>query len=162
MKQEHLIKRLESIVAPEFDQLKDNTIFRKNGNYHVFEKYVISKSTDGVFTVEKTLYDPRTFSSLRLALSWCIADKYGQMELATMLQHLDKEKDHMSSDVTARESILKKIQDPDRREVIRFKLDTKKASLRLVENRLTKCVNLAKYWQIQGFNSNETARTRRT
>jgi len=162
MKQENLIKRLESIVALEFNQLKDNTIFRENGNYHVFEKYVISKSVDGVFTVDKTLHNPRAFSSLRLALSWCIADKYGQMELATMLQHLDKEKSSMSSDVTVRESILKKIQDPDRREVIRFKLDTKKASLRLVENRLTKCVNLAKYWQIQGFNSNETARTRRT
>jgi len=84
------------------------------------------------------------------------------LDLSNCLQKLDQEKSAMSADVTVREAMLKQIQDPDRREIVRFKLSTKKANLRLVENRLTKCVNLAKYWQIQGFNSNETARTRRT
>jgi len=162
MKQDQLIQRLERIVEPELDQLKGNMIFQENGQYHVFEQYVISKNADGLYTVDKKRYNVRTFSSLRLALSWCIADKYGQLDLSNNLQKLDQEKSAMASDVTVREAMLKQIQDPDRREIVRFKLATKKANLRSVENRLTKCVNLAKYWQIQGFNSNETARTRRT
>jgi hypothetical protein len=57
---------------------------------------------------------------------------------------------------------MQQIQDPERRELVAVKIANKKTSLRFVENRLTKCINSAKYWQTKGFNCDETARPRRT
>ena len=57
---------------------------------------------------------------------------------------------------------LKGYRGDERKEVAHLKLITKKTTIDTVEKQLTKCVNLAKYWQIQGFNRDETARTRRT
>ena len=54
------------------------------------------------------------------------------------------------------------MQDPDQAEFTQLKITMKKNHLSRVEQQLTKCVNLAKYWQIQGFNRDETARTRPT
>ena len=103
MKQDQLIQRLERIVEPELDQLKENMIFQADGKYHVFEQYVIAKNINGSYAVDKKLHNSRTFSSLRLALSWCIADKYKQLDLSNCLQKLDQEKSAMSADVTVRE-----------------------------------------------------------
>ena len=162
MKQDKILSKLKNIVETDLDNLKGNTIFQADGKYHVFDKYTLTKLPDTTFLVSKKNYNDRIFSSMRSALSWCIADKYQQLELARSIQKLDTEKYVMNNDVNTRSGLLKDITDPDRREIIKFKLDHKKSSLKLVENRLTKCVNLAKYWQIQGFNLDETARTKRT
>jgi hypothetical protein len=42
-----------------------------------------------------------------------------------------------------------------------LKVEHRREQLARVSDQLTKCVNLAKYWQIRGFN-NETARTGRS
>jgi hypothetical protein len=82
--------------------------------------------------------------------------------LAYALQNLDQERLRIAADVFVRESLLKQIKDPERREITYIKITAKKQGLRAVENRLAKCVSLAKYYQIRGFNRDETARTRHT
>lgn len=162
MKQDLALKRLEKLAQEEFDRLKENLILWENGQYHLFDKYTIIKNTNSTFDVIKRYHDPKTFSSLRVALSWCIADKYQQTTLSYRLLNLDQEKLRMSNDVQVRQSLLKNITDPERSELVKLKISTKKHGLACVEQQLTKCVNLAKYWQIQGFNRDETARTRPT
>ena len=160
MKHDVLLKRLEKIVEDDFKQIKENLILRDNDQYHLFDRYTIVKNSNGTFDVIKHLHDPKNFSALRVALSWCIADKYCQGQLAYRLLQLDREKLRMSNDLSVRQSLLKNITDSDLSEVIKLKISTKKHGLACVEQQLTKCVNLAKYWQIQGFNRDETARTR--
>jgi hypothetical protein len=162
MKQDQALRQLERLVEQDFELIKDNLIFCENNQYHVFNTYTITKNSSGTFDVIKHRYDPKAFSSLRIAFSWCIADKYQQINLAFRLINLDKEKLRMSNDIAVRQSLLKTISNIERKEVAHLKLITKKTSIDTVEKQLTKCVNLAKYWQIQGFNRDETARTRRT
>jgi hypothetical protein len=162
MKQDIAFKKLEKLAEEEFDRLKENLILWDKGQYHLFDKYIIVKNADGTFTVTKHLHDPKIFSSLRVALSWCIADKYRQTALSYRLLNLDREKLRMSNDVQIRQNLMKNISDSDRLDVVKLKISTKKHGLACVEQQLTKCVNLAKYWQIQGFNRNETARIRQT
>jgi hypothetical protein len=162
MKQDAVLTQLEKLIKEDFEQIKDNLIFCDNNQYHVFDTYTITKNSSGTFDVVKRRHDPKTFSSLRIAFSWCIADKYQQINLAFRLINLDKEKLRMSNDIAVRQSLLKTISNVERKEVAHLKLMTKKTTIDTVEKQLTKCVNLAKYWQIQGFNRNETARTRRT
>ncbi len=162
MKQDAILKQLEKLVEEDFDRIKENLIFLDKGQYHLFNQYIIVKNSNGTFDVLKYRHDPKNFSVLRVALSWCIADKYQQSQLAYRLLQLDQEKLRIFDDVQVRQGLLKTITDSERSELVKLKISTKKHSLATVEQQLTKCVNLAKYWQIQGFNRDETARTRQT
>ena len=162
MKQNTAIPQLEKLMQQEFDQIKDNLIFSADGLYHVFDSYTITPKNKESFEVARPRRDVKTFGSLRVALSWCIADKYRQLALAHSLQNLDQEKQRIYTDIVVRQAVSKRMQDPDQAEFTQLKITMKKNHLSRVEQQLTKCVNLAKYWQIQGFNRDETARIRPT
>ena len=161
-KQEQILQKLQQIVESDFDQLKSNVIIAQDNQYHVFDQYIIDKVPDKTYRVAKNRYVDKNFSTLPVALSWCIADKHQKTNLAYSIQKLDQERVRIAADVFVRETLLKNIKDPDRREITYIKITAKKQGLTAVENRLAKCVSLAKYYQIRGFNRDETARTRRT
>ena len=161
-KQEKILQKLQQILEPEYNQLKSNMIMAQDNQYHVFDQYTIEKSADNTYSVARHRYVNKIFSTLPVALSWCIADKHQNSQLAYAIQDLDRERLRISADVFVRESLLKQIKDPERKEITYIKITAKKQGLKAVENRLAKCVSLAKYYQIRGFNCDETARTRRT
>lgn len=160
-KKEWALKRLEQLVESEIECIKQHVIIDDGESYDVFGMYEISKTTTG-FQVSKKHAVGRNFSALNLALSWCIADKYNKNELANTLQRLDEEKIRVKDDLLTRQALLQTVKDPIRKEIIQVKISAKKHGLKLIENRLAKCVSLAKYCQIRGFNRDETARFRRT
>jgi hypothetical protein len=160
MKKSNNLDKLEKLVEPEMDQLKQNIIYCDDGKYHVFTQYTIDKQLNDTYLTCKQYQDPKTFSALRFAMSWCIADKYGKLDLAAAIVTLDQQRYTILNNVKVRQHLAKKIQDPVRKEIVELKIANKKNGLVQIENQLTKCVNLAKYWQIKGFNCDETARTR--
>jgi hypothetical protein len=160
MKKSNNLDKLQKLVEPEMDQLKQNIIYCDDGKYHVFTQYTIDKQLNDTYLTCKQHQDPKTFSALRFAMSWCIADKYGKLDLATAIVNLDQQRYTILNNVKVRQHLAKKIQDPVRKEIVELKIANKKNGLVQIENQLTKCVNLAKYWQIKGFNCDETARTR--
>jgi hypothetical protein len=160
MKKSNNLDKLQKLVEPEMDLLKQNIIYCNDGKYHVFTQYTIDKQLNDTYLTCKQHQDPKTFSALRFAMSWCIADKYGKLDLATAIVTLDQQRYTILNNVKVRQHLAKKIQDPVRKEIVELKIANKKTGLVQIENQLTKCVNLAKYWQIKGFNCDETARTR--
>jgi signal recognition particle GTPase len=94
-------------------------------------------------------------------LSWCIADKFQQYNLSTDIIRLEQQKLLLQADIHTRAALSKGIRSADLRENVEVKIATRRSRLQIVNERLTKCINLAKYWQQRGFN-NETARTGRT
>jgi len=160
MNQQKALDRLQQLVCSDIETFKHNVIVGDGDRYLVFDRYEINKDSHGC-QVQKYRCDPRFFSTTRTALSWCIADKYNQINLARQIINLDEEKQLLTADVIARQHLAKKIQDVHHREAVNNKVDTRQKRLREVSRQLDKCVNLAKYWQIRGFN-NETARTGRT
>jgi hypothetical protein len=160
MKKTNNLDKLQKLVEPEMDLLKQNIIYCDDGKYHVFTQYTIDKQLNDTYLTCKQHQDPKTFSTLRFAMSWCIADKYGKLDLATTIVTLDQQRYTILNNVKVRQHLAKKIQDPVRKEIVELKIANKKNGLVQIENQLTKCVNLAKYWQIKGFNCDETARTR--
>jgi hypothetical protein len=161
-KEEKILQKLQQIVEPEYNQLKSNVIIAQDNQYHVFDQYTIQKSANNTYSVARQRYVDKIFSTLPVALSWCIAHKNQHSQLAYAIQNLDQERARIAADVLVRETLLKKIKDPDRREITYIKITAKKQGLKAVENRLAKCISLAKYYQIRGFNRDETARTRHT
>lgn len=160
-KQQQAIERLEKLLEPDADSLKDLFFFKDQNKFYVFDRYVVEPTKSGEYLVSKFSSDPEKFSSLRAATSWCIADRHGQLNLCIEIKRLDLQKSYLANDLAVRTELIRRIKDADKQETISTKITTKKAQLKAISERLDKCVSLAKYWQIRGFN-NETARTGRT
>jgi hypothetical protein len=144
----------------EFRETLNNTIWQNDrGEYEVFDKYRIvpEKSAFRVWCWDN---DIGLFNTTRSALSWCIADKYCDYNLANNLLSIDSALGNLSNDIYTRAHLADRSRNPDFRESVGCKLETKIIQKKQLENELTKCVSLAKYLQQRGFD-NETARTGR-
>ena len=160
MKKQQAFKKLQTIVAADIPELERNSILKDGEDVVAFGNYRI-RPIRGMFVVTRWADPVAEFSSSRLALSWCIADRYQKYTLANDIMRLVRQQNLLRADLQVRSALSKKIQQPHWRENVELKIQRKKQRLQYVEIQLDKCVNLAKYWQLRGFN-NETARTGRT
>ena len=144
-------------ILKEFPTLEHNSIWKNSdGDYTVFGRYSIVKESAG-YRVHCALTDVGVFHTTKSALSWCIADKFKQYNVARDLIQLDNNLYHLTVDIGTRAAIGDRTKDSDQREIILTKLENKILKKKEIENRLAKCVNWAKYYQQRGFD-NETAR----
>lgn len=154
------IDRLRDIVAQDLDSLAPNTILPDGRGYLVFEIYSLQPE-QGLWRVVKRRNHIADMTNLRTAVSWCVADKYQQHQLSTEIITLDQHKLLVESDLHAREALARRPGLMTSSDAMSAKLATRRQRLLGLEQRLAKCVNVAKYWQLRGFN-NETARAGRT
>jgi hypothetical protein len=154
-------KEFKRVIHDEFRNTIPNLIWQEDdGSYEVFYKYRIIPEKP-VFRVFCSASDIGVFSSTKTALSWCIADKFKNYNLARNILQLDNKLTSLINDINVRAKIGDKSNQPLFRETIGTKLETKIIHKKKLENELVICVNRAKYLQQQGFN-NETVRTVRT
>ena len=154
MKRQQAIRRLEEIIERDLNDLEKNVIVTDGNRYLVFGRYEI-EPLNGAWTVVKYRTPVGEFSSVRSAMSWCIADKYNQHSLRENIRRIDRHKLLLEADIRVRSGIKAS------GEARHVKIDTRRHRLQQLDFQLDKCINLAKYWQIRGFN-NETQRTGRT
>jgi hypothetical protein len=128
-----------------------------HGGIVAFGKYYIH-SIDYVFQVNTWDREIHNFSTKRIAMSWCTADKYQQYNLANTILVLDRKKQTLAADIYCRKTLGEHGKSESFYEIINIKIQPKMDQYNSVSNELEKCVNRAKYIQIRGFN-NETART---
>jgi hypothetical protein len=148
------------LVSQEFGNITSNLIWQnESGEYEAFGRYRIVANRPG-YRVFCSATDVGIFSSTRTALSWCIADKNQAYNLARDLKETDVKLSSLTVDINSRATIGDRSSNLELREIIATKLESKIIQKKQLENRLSKCVNWAKYIQQRGFN-NETARTSR-
>jgi sulfur transfer complex TusBCD TusB component (DsrH family) len=154
-------QEFDRMFRQEFCDIVNNLIWQNDaGEYEVFGKYRIVPMRPG-YQVFCSATDAGTFHSTRTALSWCIADKHSSYNLARELLETDNKLYSLNQDISARTAVGERSKDPNFRDIIATKLESKIINKKRLENQLTKCVNWAKYCQQRGF-ENETARTGRT
>ena len=151
--------RLHDMVAQDLAALAPNTILPDGRGYLAFEIYSIQPQ-QGLWRVTKRQEQVALMTGLKSAVSWCVADKYHQHRLSTDIENLDQQKLMLESDIAAREHLAKR-RLPISPDALAAKLASRRWRLAQIDERLAKCVNVAKYWQLRGFN-NETARAGRT
>lgn len=154
-------QEFDRMFRQEFCNIVDNLIWQNDaGEYEVFGKYRIVPQRPG-YQVFCSATDAGIFHSTRTALSWCIADKHAAYNLARELLEIDNKLYSLNQDISARTAVGEGSNDPNFRDIIATKLESKIIHKKRLENQLTKSVNWAKYCQQRGF-ENETARTGRT
>jgi hypothetical protein len=129
----------------------------EEGGYIVFGRYQIQPEKTGfrVDTWDKTVH---CFASKRNAISYCVADKTGNYNLARNILVLDQKKQNLEADIHCRKSRADRSRTQEFYEIVNMKVQPKIDRYNSVNAELEKCINSAKYIQIRGFN-NETART---
>lgn len=151
-------QKLQRFAEHELKRNMSNMIVElAAGSYVVFGKYHLQQNSQGclVSTENGTVH---CFDSKRNAVSWCVADKYNQIILASTILNLDRKKQALAADIHCRQSAGRRSKSDHFYEIINMKVQPKVALLTSVTSELEKCINSAKYMQIRGF-SNETART---
>ena len=160
MKNQQIITRLEQMVSGDIEDICKNLIIKSGNGYEAFGRYRLQKTDNGIAVKRVDGIQTLIFGSMKTGLSWCIADKFNQHTLAMELEKLDSQSQNLRCDVLVRQQIINRMTDLNRKDAADTKISTKKIRLRQIDNELDKCVNLAKYWQLRGFND-EIARTRR-
>ena len=133
-----------------------NAIIRLDDTIRAFGRYTITR-TPQCFQVYRSATLAAEPSSSKVAISWCVADKYGKDTLAKELITYDLEVERRSDEIMYYRNTLAHSQDSTLRFVVADRLAQSLASLKYAQEQLDKCVNLAKYWQLKGF-KDETAR----
>ena len=135
----------------------NNAIVFMDDEITAFGRYKIkcNKSSYRVYRYSQLAAEPR---SSRVAISWCIADKYNQTRLARELLTLENELERREIEISHYKSFLKRTKDQQKKLVIMDRLQESIMRSRQVKDQLNKCINSAKYWQQKGF-ENETVRT---
>ena len=139
-------RNLEHLIVPN-----------EQDGYIVFGRYQIEPDNSGVkvTTLDDTVYH---FGSKRSAVSWCVADKQNKINLATQILVLDRKQNNLAADIQCRKSQATRGKTEEFYEIVNTKIQPKIAQQASVTAELEKCIKMAKYMQIRGFN-NETART---
>ena len=155
MKQLHK-QKLERWAEKELSRnLKPMIVDDESGAYVAFGHYRLEPQElgCGVRTWDRHIH---TFANKRTAISWCVADKYHQYNLANNIQMLDNKKQQLSADIHCRQAQATRSSHEDFYEIVSTKIQPKQVVLDSVHAELEKCINSAKYLQLRGF-SNETA-----
>lgn len=155
-----LTQEFDRMMRQEFPDSVGNLIYRdESGDYRVFDRYKIVPAKPG-YLVMCSATEVGVFGTTRSAMAWCIADKHKAYNLARDILALDVKLTSLTSDINARAQVADSSKEPQFRETIETKLESKIIRKKKVETELAKCVNWAKYMQQRGFN-NETVRTGR-
>jgi outer membrane murein-binding lipoprotein Lpp len=149
-------KKLERWAENEMKRnLKHMIVDSEYGAYVAFGQYFLEPQAHG-YSVRTQRGPVHTFGNKRTAISWCVADKYHQYNLANNIQKLDSKCQQLTSDIHCRRAQAQQGRTEDFYETVNTKLQPKQDLLNSVTVELDKCINLAKYLQLRGFN-NETA-----
>jgi hypothetical protein len=152
--------KMTKILSDVDVSLLSNIIVPIDNGYMLFEHYSIQRHKHGA-RVTKYGNEIAEFTSPKIALSWCIADKYNQLSVSIDIIKLDQRRKIIKEEFEATKQRLNAYRNPEVLDTIEAKLSYKQQLLADVETRLNKCANLAKYWQTRGFND-EIARIRRS
>lgn len=120
------------------------------GGWLAFGVYQI-KPVDQGFKVLHYDNPQGVFGSKRTAISYCVADRLNQQQLAREIQILDQKKQQLDADVGFAHSQARTTKNADLKEMILAKIQPKETTRKVVTAELEKCVNSAKYLQLRGF-----------
>lgn len=152
-------QKIENWAQKEILRNLDHMILDQGGRLFLFGRYLVesTQSGTGVWRNDDFLAE---FTSKRSALSYCVADRQRDYNLARRILQLDTTKRILGDDISMRKSLLTRSTNTRTRDTVAAKLQQKDSNLRSVISQLEKCISRAKYLQLRGF-INETARTRR-
>jgi hypothetical protein len=140
---------LLSLARVELENLSNDLIYKTAQGYRAFKTYDIVRKNH-VYDVLKNGDLQANFGSTRSALAYCIADKNKKYNLAREIKQLDQQLVNYDQSIDPRRELAKR-SIGHRAEVLESKIQHRQQQRYIVKRELEKCVKLAKYLQLRGF-----------
>lgn len=147
--------KIEKIMSPEeLTSLQDLIIYQNtDGTYHLFDKYIIRKSTPQGFEVTSSVSDlTRSFCSLKNATAWCIFDKRDKFYESRRVAELDSRIGAIDFDIEVHLNMFRKAKSPDDQLVFIAKLNEDRIKKQMMSVELDSYTADSKNWQNNRFN----------
>lgn len=141
--------QLLSLARVELENLSNDLIYKTEQGYRAFKTYDIIKKNN-LYDVFKNGDLQANFASTRSALAYCIADKNNRYNLAREIKQLDQQLVNYDQSITPRRALAQRC-NASQAEVLESKIQHRQQQRYIVKRELEKCVNLAKYLQLRGF-----------
>jgi hypothetical protein len=142
-------KLSEVIPRGDLKSLQDIAIFQdENGDYCLFNKYVIHK-TDGMYKVNIDYsFNTYTFSSLKNAAVWCTLDKRNKILEASNMLVLDQRLAGLDAAIVIHSHLVKKAKNDEDKLIYLSKLSQERAKKRKVLSEIDHYIRDSKRWQL--------------
>ena len=134
------------------NNLKDIVIIQdSDGSYKLFNRYCITKTTDEFTVTVNTSYTTHSFSTLRNATIWCVADKRNQIYAANRIRDLDRKLGSLDADINVYSNLIKRNKKIDDKLIFLTKLDEARSRKNDLTAELNGYVISSKIWQTKQF-----------
>jgi hypothetical protein len=150
-------QKLERWANREIPRHVDHMILEQDGQVLAFGRYLLERLDDGCAVyIDNQLM--QVFGNRRTAMSWCVAHRLRQTTLAADILRWDIQRQDLQHEIAQRQRQIQRSQKTEFRDLVAVKLQPRQSMLSHAGQELEKCIKLAKYLQLKGFN-NETLRT---
>jgi hypothetical protein len=146
--------QFNNLVSTELNGLTEHVILQRGNIVECFGVYKIL-ALNGHCEVRQKSKPTNTFTNLRNAVSWCVADKHKNVTVSTQIKQLDTSLMTMQRNSSHAVSFAKTLRNKDiiRYYIITGKLSAIRFGIASITEQLDKLVNYTKYIQLKGFNN---------
>lgn len=149
--------KLDSFFSTDLEKTVADIIILENANggYELFNKYDLYKKNNFVKVVVRHTYTVKEFSSLKIAVSWCIFDKRNKIVEAKRLEQLDQLLTGISVSIHAHKKTLAVSSNIDHKLIVSAKLSNDQHKKKLLIHEISGLIQNSKNWQLGQFNKNQ-------
>lgn len=153
MNQDKLVEKISTFLNKEFNKKTgDVSVFENtDGSYEVFNRYRISKDKLGFRVSVKNESQEKIFSSVKVALTWCIFEKKKDYVKSLRIEYLDIMINGTEMAINNHRRLVKGAKDTHAKLVYIAKLSEEKARYKSMSTELAKCIIESRYWQNKNF-----------
>ena len=128
----------------------NNIIYKRKGSYILYNIYQVT-NLNGLWEVRYYGQYINMFANSSTAISWCLADKTGQIMLAHNLILQDRRLQTKKNDVIIRREYLKNEIDPNRKEIAVTRITNDLYTCKSIKLEIEFDCSSTKYIQIKGY-----------
>lgn len=154
MNNQVLLNKINSFFSTDLEKSMANVMIMQNddGTYELFNKYIISIENSDVVVKSKHTHTIKKFSSLPVAVTWCIFDKRNKITELNRVEYLDQMLSGLSYSITLHKKLFKNNKDTTFISLAKLSQDVYKK--KLLNNELMEYIAESKIWQLKQFSKN--------
>lgn len=151
MNNQILLNKINSFFSTDLEKSMANVMIMQNddGSYELFDKYIISTEDSNVIVKSKYTHTVKNFSSLPVAVTWCIFDKRNKIIELNRVEYLDRMIAGLNSSILVHKKIFKNNKDMAFISLAKLSQDSYKK--KLLSTELMEYIKESKIWQLKQF-----------
>lgn len=150
----NLIQKVYNFFNTDLEKTVQNVIMLQDdcGNYELFNKYYLKIENNLVTVSSKHSYTVKQFSTLPIAVTWCIFDKRNKIIESKRIEYLDNLLIGIESSILVHKKMISK--NHEDKFIALAKLSQEQHKKQSILTEIKKYIKESKIWQLKQFRQN--------